>query len=108
MLIPLIFDDRASLARRVPLHSGQVVKVTARSTNARIWGCIASTSFDNIDFWIVGIRPAYVRLMPSTLILVGSLWSRSWISFLVYLRIGLSGSKYPQPRKMRPYQPSML
>ena len=46
--------------------------------------------------------------MPSTLILVGSLWSRSWSSFLVYLRIGLSGSKKPQPLKMRPYQPSML
>ena len=46
--------------------------------------------------------------MPSTLILVGSLWSRSSSSFLVNLRIGLSGSKKPQPRKMRPYQPSML
>ncbi len=46
--------------------------------------------------------------MPSTLILVGSLWSRSWSSFLVNLRIGLSGSKKPQPLKMRPYQPSML
>ena len=46
--------------------------------------------------------------MPSTLILVGSLWSRSLSSVLVNLRIGLSGSKKPQPRKMRPYQPSML
>ena len=46
--------------------------------------------------------------MPSTLILVGSLWSRSWSSALVYFRIGLSGSKNPQPRKIRPYQPSML
>ena len=46
--------------------------------------------------------------MSSTLILVGSLWSRSLSSFLVNLRIGLSGSKKPQPLKMRPYQPSML
>ena len=46
--------------------------------------------------------------MPSTLILVGSLWSRSWSCFLVNVRIGLSGSKKPQPLKMRPYQPSML
>ena len=29
-------------------------------------------------------------------------------SLLLNLRIGLSGSKKPQPRKMRPYQPSML
>ncbi|MCY1370805.1 hypothetical protein D9M69_579120 [compost metagenome] len=46
--------------------------------------------------------------MPSILILVGSLWSRASSSFLVNLRIGLSGSKKPQPLKMRPYQPSML
>ncbi len=31
--------------------------------------------------------------MPSTLILVGSRYSRSWSSFLVYFLIGLSGSK---------------
>jgi hypothetical protein len=73
MLIPLILDDLASLASRVPPHSGQVMNVTARSTKARMCGCSASTSLDSIDFWIVGIRPAYVRLMPSTLILVGSL-----------------------------------
>src|SRR5665647_2667349 len=46
--------------------------------------------------------------MPSTLILVGSLCSRSWSSRLVNVRIGLSGSKKPQPLKMRPNQPSML
>ncbi len=46
--------------------------------------------------------------MPSTLILVGSLWSRSSSSFFVYWPIGLSGSKNPLPMKMRPYQPSML
>src|SRR5450759_3695149 len=46
--------------------------------------------------------------MPSTLILVGSLYSRSWSSRLVNSRIGLSGAKKPQPLKMRPYQPSTL
>ena len=30
-------------------------------------------SLDSIDFWIFGTSPWYVRLMPSTLILVGSL-----------------------------------
>ena len=58
MLIPLIFDDRAASLSRVPPHSGQVVKVTARSTNARMCGCIASLSLDSIDFWIRGIRPS--------------------------------------------------
>ena len=46
--------------------------------------------------------------MPSILILVGSLWSRSLSSFLVNLAMGLLGSKNPQPLKMRPNQPSML
>ena len=108
MLIPPIRDERAASLRRVPSHSGQVVNVTARSTKARTCGCSASTSLDRNDFWILGIRPSYVRLMLSTLILVGSLWSKSWSSRLVNLRIGLSGSKKPQPLKMRPYQPSTL
>ena len=73
MFFPSIFDERASLLSRVPSHSGQVWNVTARSTNARMCGCIASTSLDSIDFWILGISPSYVRLIPSTLILVGSL-----------------------------------
>ena len=58
MLLPSILDDRASLLSRVPSHSGQVWKVIARSTNARMWGCIASTSLDSIDFWIFGITPS--------------------------------------------------
>ncbi len=58
MLMPAIFDDRASSLSRVPSQSGQVVKVTARSTKARMCGCIASTSLDRNDFWICGIRPA--------------------------------------------------
>ncbi len=73
MLIPPIRDDRAASLSRVPPHSGQAVKVIARSTNARMCGCSASRSLDRMDFWIFGIRPSYVRLMPSTLILVGSL-----------------------------------
>ena len=58
MFFPLIFDDRASLLSRVPSHSGQVVNVTARSTNARMCGCMASTSLESIDFWILGITPS--------------------------------------------------
>ncbi len=58
MLIFLIFDDRAASLSRVPSHSGQVVKVTARSTNLRMCGCIASGSLDRNDFWICGISPA--------------------------------------------------
>ena len=58
MLIPLIFDDRAASLSRVPPQSGQAVKVTARSTNARMCGCSASTSLDRNDFWILGISPS--------------------------------------------------
>src|SRR3712207_7135747 len=49
MLIPPIFDDRAPSLSRVPAHSGQVVKVTTRSTKARMCGCIASTSLDRSE-----------------------------------------------------------
>ena len=72
MFLPLILDDRASSLSRVPSHSGQVWKVMARSTKRRTCGCIASTSLESIDFWILGMIPSKVRLMPSTLILVGS------------------------------------
>ena len=72
MFLPLTSDDRASLLSRVPAQSGQVVNVMARSTKARTCGCMESTSFDSMDFWILGISPSYVRLMPSTLIFVGS------------------------------------
>ena len=58
MLMPLIFEDRASSLSRVPPHSGHAVKVTARSTNSRTCGCIASGSLDSIDFWIRGISPS--------------------------------------------------
>src|SRR3954471_12765941 len=101
MFLPLIFEASASLPSRVPPQSGQAVKVIARSTKARMCGCIASTSLDRNFFWIVGIRPSYVRLTLSTLILVGSLWSRSWSSPFVYLRIGLSGGGEAEPRQGR-------
>ena len=58
MFLPLIFDERAASLSRVPPHSGQVEKVTARSTKARTCGCSESTSLDNIDFWIFGINPS--------------------------------------------------
>ena len=72
MFLPSTFDDSASGVSRVPSHSGQGWKVTARSTKRRTCGCIASGSLDSIDFWILGMMPSKVRLMPSTLILVGS------------------------------------
>ena len=58
MLIPSILDDRAPTLRRVPPQSGQAVNVTARSTNARMWGCIASTSLARNDCWILGTNPS--------------------------------------------------
>ena len=58
MLIPLILDERAASFSRVPPQSGHVLKVTARSTKARMCGYIASTSFDSIDFWIFGTSPS--------------------------------------------------
>lgn len=42
---------------RVPSHSGQVVKVTARSTNSRMCGCMPSRSLASMDLWIRGISP---------------------------------------------------
>lgn len=72
MLRPSIFDDRASSDSRVPSQSGHTVKVIARSTKARMCGCIASRSLASMDFWILGIRPSNVTLMPSTLIRLGS------------------------------------
>ena len=58
MLMPRIRDERAPSLSRVPPQSGQAVNVTARSTNARMCGCIASTSFARNDFWIRGISPS--------------------------------------------------
>ena len=72
MLTPPIFDDRAPSLSRVPPHSGQVAKATARSTKARMCGCIASRSFDSIDFCTFGTSPSKVRLIPLILTLVGS------------------------------------
>ncbi len=58
MLTFPIFEARAPSASRVPSHSGQVVKVTARSTNARMWGCMPSLSLARKDFWMRGTRPS--------------------------------------------------
>src|SRR5690606_38988039 len=108
MFFPLIFEDRAASLRRVPLQSGQVVKVTARSTNARMCGWSVSTSLDRNDFWIRGISPSYVMLMPLILTFVGSRYRKSCSSFFVYLRIGLSGSRNPDSQKYRTDQPPAL
>jgi hypothetical protein len=58
MLIPPIREERAASLSRVPPQSGQAVNVTARSTNARMCGCIASTSLARNVFWIFGTRPS--------------------------------------------------
>lgn len=49
---------RASSASRVPPHSGQGWKTTARSTKTRVWGWRASTSLERIDLRILGTRPS--------------------------------------------------
>jgi hypothetical protein len=55
--MPLIREARAASLSRLPPHSGQAVKVTARSTNARMCGCIASLSLERNDFWTFGSAP---------------------------------------------------
>ena len=107
MLIFLILDDRAASFSRVPPHSGHLVNVTARSTNARMCGCIASTSFDRNDFWILGTRPSYVKLMFWNFTFLCSLWRKFSSSFFVYFLIGLSGS-IPAASKIRTCQPSAV
>lgn len=114
MLMPAIFDDLAPSLSRVPSQAGQVVKVTARSTKARMCGWSESLSLDRKDFWILGISPSYVRLTPSTLTLVGSRYRKSCISFLVNFAIGLSGSRKPDSaytrtvQKLSDFQPGMV
>ena len=106
MLVPEIVDERASGVSRVPSHSGQAWKVTARSTKRRTCGCIASGSLDSIDFWILGMMPSKVRLIPSTLILVGGRVEHRVALLGGEGHIGLSiGS--PMPENSRPYQPSI-
>ena len=73
MLMPPIREERAASLSRVPPQSGQALKVTARSTNARMCGCSASGSLESIDFCSLGINPSYVRLTPLTFTLTGSL-----------------------------------
>ena len=107
MFLPATREDRAVSLSRVPPQSGQEVKVTARSTKARMCGCMASTSLLRNVFWICGMIPRKVRLMPSTLILVASWCSRARSSRSEKSRIGVSQSNRPQPRRIRPCQPSI-
>jgi hypothetical protein len=107
MFLPWIFDERACSDSLVPWQSGQVVNVTALSTNRRTCGCIDSTSLESIDFWTFTRTPSKVRLTPSILIFSGSPYSSFLRSLAKYFPIGLSMSK-PAPLKIRPYQPSML
>ena len=58
MLIPAMRDERAASFSRVPAQSGQVLKVTARSTKARMCGCRESTSLLRNDFWMRGTSPS--------------------------------------------------
>ena len=58
MFLPPIFDSRAWRARRVPPHSGQGMKVTARSTNSPMCFCIASRSLPSMDREIFGTSPS--------------------------------------------------
>ena len=101
MLIPLIFEDLANPLSRVPSHSGHVWNVTARSTNARTCGCIASRSLDSIDFCTLGIRPSNMTFTPWTLTRRASPCRNSCISFLVNLLIGLSRGTRPDSAYMR-------
>jgi hypothetical protein len=56
MLMPSIREASAARLSRVPPHSGHGVKVTARSTNARMCGWSASLSFCRKDFCTFGTR----------------------------------------------------
>ena len=107
MFLPCTVTDRADSLSRVPPQSGQGRNTMARSTKARTCDCIDSTSLASMDLRILVITPSYVTLMPSTLIFVASRYSRSSSSCSVYSPSGLSMSKYPDPAKMRPYQPSI-
>ena len=109
MLIPLIFDERARLAqpgavalgagaeRHRPLHERPDVRLQ------RVDVLGQHRLLDSRD-------QALVRQVDAVDLDPGRLLVEQVVELLscVYLRIGLSGSKKPQPLKMRPYQPSML
>src|SRR5215470_17566490 len=80
MLMPSIREASAAWLSRLPRHSGHAVKVTARSTNARLCGWSDSLSFCRKDFCTFGTSPSYVRLMEWTVTLTGSLYRKSWSS----------------------------
>ena len=58
MLTPSMRESSACCARRVPSQAGQSWKTTARSTKARMCGCMASRSLDSMDFWMRGMMPS--------------------------------------------------
>ena len=58
MLRPAIREDSAAALSRVPPQSAQVVKVTARSTKARICGCIDSRSLARRSRLTLAARPS--------------------------------------------------
>ncbi len=55
---PASGDDRAAALSRVPWHSGQTVKTTARSTNSRMCFCMPSRSLERNERLIRGMRPS--------------------------------------------------
>jgi hypothetical protein len=57
MFTPSILEERA-LVEPGAGAVGAGREGDARSTKARMCGCIASTSLDRNDFWILGIRPS--------------------------------------------------
>ena len=107
MFFPSIFDDRAASLggtttfgtdseRHHPINEGADVRLQRVDVLGK------HRLLDRRDQARVGQVDA-VDLDPGRLLV-----EEVAGSFLVNLRIGLSGSKKPQPRRMRPYQPSML
>lgn len=108
MPLPATRTALASALSRVPSHSGHVAKVTARSTKARMCGCIDSRSFASIDFLIRSTRPSYVMLMPAIFIRTGSRYRRSCSSRSVNSPTGLPASYSPDSVYSRAFQPPAL
>ncbi|RAO44261.1 hypothetical protein ONO86_03626 [Micromonospora noduli] len=106
MLSPAIRDDSAAALSRVPPQSSQLVKVTARSTKARMCGCIDSRSLDRRSRLTLTARPSYVQLLLPTLILVAGLCRKSSHCCGVKSWSLTSGSNRPEPTMVCQYQES--
>ena len=108
MLMPLIFDDRAAS------DEPRAVTVGTRGEGDRPLHERADVRLHRVHVLgqerLLDLRDqARVRQVDAFDLDLGRLLvEQVSSSFLVYLRIGLSGSKKPQPLKIRPYQPSML